>query len=198
MPGNYEIIQSQLPLVGGLGGHNLIVVKDPGGRVISEFNGLATSSDGVIKPIGYLSSDKLKVFEFTNANYYDSSQNQYTVYSTSSFSEISSRLNAMKQTMNQMNSLDMSYPFLGLGKNSNSVSSTLLASIGATESKVPNSAWVMPGVGDMLLPQSFIDSVRTSNGINTSFNSYFDTGTMFDNYWSTPSYGDAVGNFNMN
>lgn len=54
--GNYRIVKSQLPLVGGLGGHNLIAVLDPKGNVVHELNGLATSKDGKIKPIGYLPS----------------------------------------------------------------------------------------------------------------------------------------------
>lgn len=34
--GNYRIVKSQLPLVGGLGGHNLIAVLDPKGNVVHE------------------------------------------------------------------------------------------------------------------------------------------------------------------
>lgn len=63
--GNYRIVKSQLPLVGGLGGHNFIAVLDPSGKVVHELNGLATSKDGAIKPIGYLSSDRLKVYSET-------------------------------------------------------------------------------------------------------------------------------------
>lgn len=60
--GNYKIVKSQLPLIGGIAGHNFIAVLDPNNRVIHELNGLATSKDGEIKPIGYLPSDKLYVY----------------------------------------------------------------------------------------------------------------------------------------
>ena len=41
--GNYKIVKSQLPLLGGIAGHNFIAVLDPNNRVIHELNGLATS-----------------------------------------------------------------------------------------------------------------------------------------------------------
>ena len=44
--GNYKIVKSQLPLLGGIAGHNFIAVLDPNNRVIHELNGLATSKDG--------------------------------------------------------------------------------------------------------------------------------------------------------
>lgn len=48
--GNYKIVKSQLPLLGGIAGHNFIAVLDPNkldpnNRVIHELNGLATSID---------------------------------------------------------------------------------------------------------------------------------------------------------
>ena len=36
MSGYYRIVEAQLPLVGGLGGHNLIAVLNPSGQVIQE------------------------------------------------------------------------------------------------------------------------------------------------------------------
>ncbi len=195
MPGNYEIVQAQLPLVFGLGGHNLIVVKDPSGRVIQEFDGLATSADGTIKAVGYLPSDKLKVYSFDSPTYYTPDQNQYVVYSTNSFTDISERINAMTSAAAAMNAGDLSYPILGLGKNSNSVSSTLIAATGSTEFSVPNSAYIMPGVGDLLLPAATLDTIRTNNFINSPFGNNADTGTQFDNSWPSPNYGDIFGSF---
>lgn len=167
MAGKYQIIQSQLPLVWGLGGHNLVVVTDPSGGVLGEFNGLATSARGQIKPIGYLPTDQLRVFKFSQARYYRSTQNQYVVFSSSSYADISSRINAMEQCMHQINAQNMRYPFLGLGKNSNSVASTLLSCIGGKETPLPKGAWIMPGVGNLLLPQPVIDGIRVNHGINT-------------------------------
>lgn len=194
MPGNYKIIQSQLPLVFGFSGHNLITVMNDSGQVIHEFNGLAVDSSGNIKAIGYWPSDKLKVFDFTSKTYYDAGQAQQVVFSGSE-ADVMARVSAMQSCAAQMNANDMGYPFLGFGKNSNSVESTLMRCIGVTETAIPYSAPIMIGVGDILLPSSFIDSVKTMNGISAASSSAWDTGTTYDNYYDTPSYGDVFGNF---
>ena len=64
----YKITKAQLPLVGGLGGHNLLVMTNPENQVIHELNGLAADKNGNIKPIGYGGTDKLRVIE-TDGNY---------------------------------------------------------------------------------------------------------------------------------
>lgn len=195
MPGNYTIISSQLPLVGGTAGHNLVVVLDPSGHVMHEFDGLATGANGQIKPIGYLPSDTLKVYDFTSATYYNSSQAHYTLFQSPDINAIDQRIGALQDCMNQINAANLSYPFMGLGKNSNSVDSTLIACIGGTEIPMPGGAHVMPGVGDILLSQDTINAVKALNGISQNFVELDDTGTQFDNSWPTPDYGDEFGNF---
>jgi hypothetical protein len=58
--GQYRIVKVELPLLGGIAGHNFLVLIDPNGNVISEFHGLATDAEGRAKPIGNLPSDRLK------------------------------------------------------------------------------------------------------------------------------------------
>lgn len=43
---DYRIVEAQLPLVGGLGGHNLLAVLGPDGNVVKELNGIATNPQG--------------------------------------------------------------------------------------------------------------------------------------------------------
>src|SRR5882724_11758117 len=124
MSGYYRIVEAQLPLVLGLAGHDLIAVLNPAGKVITEFDGLATSASGAIKPIGYLPSDTLKVYEFTGQTYYSSTESQAQLASSTSLPGIQPYINAMTTCKNDMNAENLSYPFLGLGANSNSVAST--------------------------------------------------------------------------
>ncbi len=77
---NYQIIKSQFPIVKGLAGHNLLVLKDSFGKVIGELDGLATSKDGKIKPIGYLPSDRLIAYSFNRSYLYDKHQSQVVLF----------------------------------------------------------------------------------------------------------------------
>ena len=95
--GNYKIVKSQLPLLGGIAGHNFIAVLDPNNRVIHELNGLATSKDGEIKPIGYLPSDKLYVYNEK---------------------EVMDKFNLGYAIGKEINKHEFTYPFFGLGDNS--------------------------------------------------------------------------------
>jgi hypothetical protein len=58
--GQYRIVKAQLPLLGGLAGHNFLVLIDPAGKIVGELHGLATDAEGHPKPIGHLPSDELK------------------------------------------------------------------------------------------------------------------------------------------
>jgi hypothetical protein len=180
--GYYKIVEAQLPIVMGLAGHDLLAVLNPAGQVIQEFEGLATSSSGQIKPIGYLPSDTLKVYEFNGQYNYNSNESQALVVSSTTLAGLQPYINAMVTCKNDMNSENLSYPFLGLGANSNSVASTLDACMGVPEPFIPNSALITPGVGTLLLPASTISSVQTANGLNQ-------TSTAGDNYVSGESTG---------
>src|SRR5262249_28386651 len=134
--GRYRIFEAQLPLVGGLGGHNLLVVVDPDGRVIGELDGLATGADGKVKPIGYLPSDRLKIYPYPGANFYRSDFAR-TELASGDQTTIMNLWNAARAAGESINALDLQYPFLGMGQNSNSVASTLIAAMGLTEPAMP-------------------------------------------------------------
>ncbi|WP_230479391.1 hypothetical protein [Kingella kingae] len=149
---NYRIVKSQLPLVGGMGGHNFIAVLDPSGKVVHELNGLATSEDGAIKPIGYLPSDRLKVYSETEAGgfFYNPSQRQQTLYE-GSYESVMDKYNKGYEAGKKINDQNLPYPFFGLGKNSNSVTSTLLNQMGLDDPDLGNA--LTPGEGSLLLPE---------------------------------------------
>lgn len=161
----FSIVESQLQLVGGLGGHDLLILKDPEGRILGELDGLATGADGNIKPIGYLSSDTLKFYSFDGRYLYSDSQPQQTIYS-GDLEDVLSRWNAAIDAGEEINKLNLPYPFMGLGDNSNAVASTLIAAMGINETAVPGSAAIMPGRGSILLPKELLDQIRDNNNIS--------------------------------
>jgi hypothetical protein len=165
MSGYYRIVEAQRPIVLGLAGHDLIAVLNPSGQVIQEFDGLATSANGQIKPIGYLPSDTLHVYPFDSQEYYNTSEPQSTLVAATNYAQLTPYINAMTTCMNDMNALNLSYPFLGLGANSNSVASTMVACMGVPEPSLVGSAPITPGVGTLLLSPTVISNVATSNGL---------------------------------
>ncbi|UOO86090.1 hypothetical protein [Neisseria arctica] len=156
---NYRIVKSQLPLIGGTAGHNLIAVLDANGRVIHELNGLATSKDGEIKPIGYLPSDRLRVYNEKEVEgfYYNSSQNQQVVFE-GSYQEVMSKFNLGYAIGQEINNRNIPYPILGLGENSNSVASTLLKGMGLRDPDLGNA--LTPGEGSLLIPEEELKRIR--------------------------------------
>lgn len=54
MADQYRIVEAQLPLLGGLGGHNLLAILNSNGNVVREINGIATAPDGTELPIGFI------------------------------------------------------------------------------------------------------------------------------------------------
>lgn len=157
--GNYKIVKSQLPLIGGMAGHNFIVVLDPNNRPIHELNGLATSQDGEIKPIGYLPSDKLRVYNEQEAKmrFYHPSQNQEIVFE-GSYEEVMHKFNLGYEIGQEINRRNPSYPILGLGQNSNSVASTLLRGMNL---KDPDLGMALtPGENSLLIPEEELKRIR--------------------------------------
>lgn len=163
---NYTIVQAQLP-VAGLGGHNLLVIKDPNGKVIAEVDGLATGANGIPKPMGYLPSDTLKFHSFTGAEYYRESLHQTTLFS-GTYTEVMQRWAAAKEAGERINDKDLHYPFMGLGRNSNSVASTLIKAMGLEEPKNTGPALIMPGKGVILLEPEKVQEIWQHNGVSPS------------------------------
>lgn len=138
----YKIYKAQLPLptwpkfLSGIAAHNVILVVDHNGKIISEFNGLATNFDkntplrksddtglpiaysnmGLVKPIGYKPSDRLVVYEDENGGYFSKGsmlKNHQLVFEGSR-EEVEHRLDMMRQAARELNKRDLRYPILGI------------------------------------------------------------------------------------
>lgn len=153
VPVALRIVKSQLPIALTFA-HHLLVLLDGQGRVLAEIDGLATSKAGRIKPIGYLLSDRLKVYRLEQAMLYRPQQVQATVFEGPS-DAVQARWQAAYEAGRAINARHVRYPLLGLGKNSNSVISTLIACMGLPEPALPGRRFA-PGCGAMLLPHADI------------------------------------------
>lgn len=155
--GQYRIVKAQLPLLGGLAGHNFLVLIDPAGKIVGELHGLATDAEGHPKPIGHLPSDELKGYD--NKHFYQPDFAQ-TELASGGQAEIMNMWNAGKAVLGKIDARSLHYPWMGLGQNSNSVASTLIAAMGRSEPPVPGGAFVMPGAGSMLLDPKDIQDIQ--------------------------------------
>ena len=135
--GKYRIYKAQLPIALGLAAHNAIVIVDPNGKVISEFNGLATKFDKsiliqnngetslpsaksnleLVKPIGYKPSDRLIVYEDKEGLFQGKNvnllKNHKLVYEGTQ-EEIEYYIDRMRQAARKLNNRDLHYPILGI------------------------------------------------------------------------------------
>lgn len=155
--GNYKIIESQFR-VALFFGHNMLVLVDQSGKFISEINGLATSKNGTIKPVGYLKSDRLQVYEFQNPHLYNAKQPQKILYEDVQ-QNIMDRWNTARDAKDAINALNLSYPIFGAGRNSNSVTSTLIMSMGLNEPNISGSKWT-PGKGRIILSDLTLQTIK--------------------------------------
>lgn len=163
--GQYRIVKVELPLLGGIAGHNFLVLIDPNGKVIGEFHGLATDAEGRAKPIGNLPSDRLK--GHVDKRWYQPDFAQAEVASGDQ-AKIMNLWNAAAAALTKMDARDIHYPWLGLGQNSNSYLSTLIASMGLTEPQLPGGAPVKPGAGSMLLEPKDIQDIQRQFNIGAA------------------------------
>lgn len=159
--GDYRIIKAQLPLALGLGGHNLLVLLDPDGNVVAELDGEATDANGASKPIGYLPSDRLMVKEHNGGigGYYRPDLEKTTIASGDQ-KTITNFWNAARAAQEQINRLNLPYPSLGFGNNSNSVASTLIAAMGLDDAPIPGLPRLTPGAGNMLMEPEAIQNIQ--------------------------------------
>lgn len=166
---NYTIIKAQFPLVGGIAGHNLIVLKNSNGDVLGEMDGLATDKDGKIKPIGYKPSDKLIAYDFPNSYLYNESLPNVTLFDGDK-KETLEKWQMGKLAVNKINDKNYGYPILGVGpgfgdqttwaKNSNSVASTLIKAMELEEKNVKPHDGLTPGEGHLLLSEEEIKEIQ--------------------------------------
>ena len=180
--GLYQIVEAQLQFPGGVAGHDLLVVLNPQGQPIKELDGLATGSDNLPTPIGILPwTTRLKVWDNVAlesvpdsqgnlpapgkwASYYDVSEPQTPIYSGTE-ADVLNRWDAALACGADINALNLYYPVIGLGDNSNSVTSTEIACMGLNEPTIPDEALLVPGRGSLLLGSQTIDTVLQQHNI---------------------------------
>lgn len=158
---DYRLLIATLPIV-FVAGHHYIVWLAPDGAVLAEFNGLATSPRGVAKAVGYLPSDRLKVHE-SGRRFYRPGHPQ-TLLLAGAQAELSRRWQAGRAAMAAINAADLGYPCLGLGRNSNSVTCTLLAAMGCGSTH--RDRLLTPGARRLLLPETEIVAIRRRYGLD--------------------------------
>lgn len=160
-PGPFRIVKAQFP-VAMLFGHDLIALLDADGRLLREANGLATSRQGRIKPIGYLPSDRLKVYEFSAPALYRAQQRQLTLC-TGSWEEVSRHWRVLRAAASALNARHLRYPMLGFGPNSNSVATTLIAAMGLADPDLAGRC--APGRRTLLLDAGTLAALRERHGM---------------------------------
>jgi hypothetical protein len=129
------------------------------GRVVGELHGLATDAEGHSKPIGNLESDRLKLHEYSEQQFHRPDFAQAELASGDQ-ATIMNLWNAARAAGAKMNELDIQYPWMGLGKNSDAFASTLIAAMGLTEPQLPGGARITPSAGSMLLDPSAIQAIQ--------------------------------------
>ncbi len=159
---NYKIVESQSPVLLFFG-HNFLILISESGKCIGEMEGLAISKEGRTRSIGYWKLDRLKVYEFAHPHLCSQGQPRQVIYRGNQ-QDTMKRWEAARDAKKVINQLNLPYPFLGLGKNSNSVASTLIACMGLQELKIPGARWA-PWKGCRVLPQSTIDEIKRRHGI---------------------------------
>ncbi len=171
MDGLYQIVERQLPLLGGISGHNLLAVLDPNGNVVFELNGFATDPNGepAALGIGWLPLyHRLRVFNETELSTFNLSDpgTEVTLF-TGSLQQVTLRWSAALDAAIAINAKNFFYPPIGLGDNSNSVASTLIAAMGLTETLLPGVPFYrfVPGDRSILLNPATIVNIDQRYGI---------------------------------
>jgi len=167
MADQYRIVESQLSLLGGLGGHNLIAILNPDGSVYKELDGIATTPGGTELPIGFIPFyHRLSFKVYSEQHFYNPSQIQSTLF-TGSETDVLIRFDAALGAGAEINQRNFFYPPLGFGDNSNSVASTLIQAMGLTEPQLSGVPFYRftPGAGTVLLDNAQIINIQQIFGI---------------------------------
>lgn len=162
------VAKCQLPLLGGLAGHNYVALLDSQARAWDQFHGLATSSDGRIKPIGDRFSDRLLAYSSRRSGWsLNKPSNRRLVLGFATAQGARLIEAALLEAAQRINALNLPYPLWGLGKNSNSMCATLLFCLGLPNPVLGDA--LTPGEGKILAPRSafptppVIDALRRQN-----------------------------------
>ena len=142
----WQIVMAQLPLAFGLAGHNFLVLLDGNVHVASEINGLAIGQNGSVRAIGWRLGDRLRAVVSSGSCYYQEGLGQAVLYVGPRQAAMRLWLKAEEKAC-AINALALKYPFLGCGKNSNSVASTLIHAMGLAECRPSRSAVIDFGRG---------------------------------------------------
>ena len=173
--------------------HKMVIVVDPDGQAVRQLNGLASWYDKASgrwrhKPIGYLSSDRLRAYDtdthpqtFLPMNgVAPRSRDVRAAMANGDVVRLSEPVSGMDadelqsaifpavSAIERINALSpgphggggVRYPFLGLGANSNSVFATLVEAMGFAPPKFARPARLTPGVASLLLGAQEIASLR--------------------------------------
>ncbi len=133
--GLWSIEEMQRPLLGGIVGHNFLVLRDEGGKIISELHGLATdTTTGEAKFVTFNKGEKLRVWEFDKPKY-NLSENKFAgkILKEGNKDTILSMWDNAKNCGEDINNADFLYSAFklkGQTENSNSVAYTLASCMG--------------------------------------------------------------------
>jgi hypothetical protein len=100
---------------------------------------------------------------FPSPRLYRSSQPQAVVFDGTEAATMD-RWQAVRRAIEAINALNLGYPILGAGRNSNSLTSTLIAAMGLAEPLIPG-ARRAPGQGRLLLPADRLAAFRHGTGL---------------------------------
>lgn len=169
--------------------HRMIVVADPSGNAVRELNGLASWYSRAErawrhKPIGYLSSDRLRGYDtlkhprtFLPINGVGWRSRQVgpaletgamrVLADKLSDADVEAMLAPGLEAMRRINALSdgpeggsgLPYPFMGFGRNSNSFFSTLLKAMDFAEPSFARPARIVPGARGLLLPADVLGEI---------------------------------------
>ncbi|MDZ4759966.1 MAG: hypothetical protein SGJ21_02710 [Alphaproteobacteria bacterium] len=170
--------------------HRMILVANPAGEAVRQLNGLASFYDPRAgcwrnKPIGYLKTDRLRGYD-TLAHPHTWLPPHGVIPGSRQLGpaiergdvrvlaggltepRLKASLDAALEAIRRINALSdgpeggsgLPYPFMGFGRNSNSVYSTLLSAMGFTEPAFLRPARLNPGAGALLLPKADIEAIR--------------------------------------
>lgn len=182
----------RIPWGSNVAAHRMVVIADPRLNAVRQFNGLASWFDRAsqawrYKPVGYLVTDRLRGYDTASHPHTFMPINGIAPNSRAiapaietgalkvlasdlSEADLSARIAPALDAINRINALSkgpeggagLPYPFLGMGRNSNSFFSTLLHAMEFDEPSFPNPARLVPGAGTLLLSKDVLAALRLS------------------------------------